>query len=127
MGIFRRSKTTKHPLAETGVWIVPLHVKAGVEQLPAPLIGAYVQVFCRGDNANVAAWAAIQAIESMGYSVPENPSTVHQMPAAQYEFYVSENWPELKMEFPDQAAFYERLAENRAVVGPFAGYDTANA
>lgn len=63
----------------------------------------------------------------MGYSVPENPTTVHQMPAAQYEVYVSENWPELKMEFPDQATFYERLAENRAVVGPFAGYGTSNA
>lgn len=127
MGLFRRSKTSAHPLAEVAVWIVRLHVKAGVEQLPSPLIGAYVHVFCRGDNATLAAWAAIQAIESMGYSVPENPTTVHQMPASQYETYVSNNWPELKTEFPEQADFYQRISDNRAVIGPFAGYDTATA
>ena len=124
MGLFRRSKASLHPLAGTAVWIVPLHIKAGAEQLPAPLIGAYVQVFCRGQDANLAAWAAIQAIETMGFSVHENPTTVHQMPAAQYQDYVSENWPELKASFPGQAEFYERMTENRAVISPFAGYDT---
>jgi hypothetical protein len=124
MGLFGRLKPAPHPLADTVVWSVPLHVKAGAEQLPSPLIGAYVQVFCRGDNATTAAWAAIQAIEAMGYSVPENPTTVSQMRAADYATVVSANWPELKGELPSQGEFYERIADHRIVLGPFGGYDT---
>ena len=124
MGIFGKSKATAHPLADTTVWLIPLHVKSGAEQLPPPLKGAYVQVFCRGDNATMAAWAAIQAIEAMGYSVPESPQKASQMRAADYGVVVSENWPELAGELPSQAEFYERIAENRAVLGPFGGYET---
>jgi hypothetical protein len=113
-----------HPLAETPVWIVPLHIRAGSEQLPAPLIGAYVQVFCRGDDPTTAAWAAIQAAEAMGYSVPESPETVNQMPAADHDAFVSSQWPEQRAALPSQAEFYESMAEYRTVFGPFGGYDT---
>ena len=126
MGLFGKSQATSHPLAETVVWAVPLHIKAGVEQLPPPLIGAYVKVFCRGDNPTTAAWAAIQAIEAMGYSVPESPKTVDRMFASDYEGLVSANWPELKDGLPNQAEFYDRIADNRAVLGPFAGYETSS-
>lgn len=124
MGIFSKSRAPSHPLADTVVWSVPLHVKPGAEQLPSPLIGAYVKVFCRGDTATMAAWAAIQAIEAMGYAVPESPTTVDQMRAGDYEALVSANWPELKDGLPSQAEFYQSIADNRAVLGPFAGYET---
>ena len=117
-------KETGHPLAEMPVWIVPLHVRAGAVQLPAPLIGAYVQVFCRGDDPTTAAWAAIQAVEAMGYSVPESPTSVNQMPAADYDTFVSSQWPEQRALMPTQAEFYESMAEYRTVFGPFGGYDT---
>jgi hypothetical protein len=123
MRLFRK-KESRHPLAEMPVWIVPLHVRAGAEQLPAPLIGAYVQVFCRGDDPTTAAWAAIQAVEAMGYSVPESPTSVDQMPAADYDTFVSSQWPGQRAAMPTQAKFYESMAEYRAVFGPFGGYDT---
>lgn len=123
MRLFGR-KEQQHPLAETPVWIVPLHVRAGLEQLPPPLIGAYVQVFCRADDPTTAAWAAIQAVVAMGYSVPENPKTVNQMPAADYDSFVSSQWPDQRAELPSQAEFYDRMAEYRSVFGPFGGYDT---
>jgi len=124
MSLFGKSRATVHPLAETVVWAVPLHVKGGAEQLPPPLVGAYVKVFCRGDSATMAAWAAIQAIEAMGYSVPESPKAVDKMRAADYEAFVSANWPELKDGLPSQIEFYDSIADNRAVLGPFAGYET---
>ncbi|WP_156351270.1 hypothetical protein [Sphingomonas sp. Leaf25] len=117
-------KERPHPLADMPVWIVPLDVRAGTEQLPTPLIGAYVQVFCRGDDPSTAAWAAIQAIEAMGYSVPEGPTTVNQMPAADYDMFVSSHWPEQRAAMPSQAEFYESMADYRTVFGPFGGYDT---
>jgi hypothetical protein len=120
---FFGKKEILHPLAEMPVWVVPLHVCAGAEQLPAPLIGAYVQVFCRGDDPTTAAWAAIQAVEGMGYSVPENPKTIKQMLAADYEAFVSSQWPEQRAAMPSQAEFYESMGEYRAVFGPFGGYD----
>lgn len=106
---------------------MPLHVKAGVEPLPAPFVGAYVSVFCRGENPAVAAWAAIQAIEAMGYSVPEAPTNVDQMKAADFRNLVSETWPEVAHEMPTQAEFYSRLSEHRAVLGPFGAYETPQA
>lgn len=124
MGLFGRSRSRSHPLADTIVWAVPLHIAGGVERLPPPLVGAHVKVFCRGDNATLAAWAAIQAIEAMGYSVPESPKSVDQMRAFDYEKIVAANWPELKNELPSQAEFYDSMAENRAVLGPIVGYET---
>ncbi|WP_156416520.1 MULTISPECIES: hypothetical protein [unclassified Sphingopyxis] len=124
MSIFRRSKPAPNPLAEEPIWLIPLHVKAGAEQLPSPFTGAYVQVFCRGETATTAAWAAIQAIEAMGYSVPENPTSANQCRAADYEAVVAANWPGLKGELPSQAEFYERIADHRVVLGPFGAYET---
>ena len=123
MGIFGKSRAVSHPLAETVVWAVPLHIESGAEPLPPPLIGAHVKVFCRGENATTAAWAAIQAIEAMGYAVPENPTAVDQLRAGDYEALVSANWPELKDGLPSQAEFYEGIADNRVILGPFAGYE----
>lgn len=116
-------KEKQHPLAETPVWIVPLHIRAGSVQLPPPLIGAYVQVFCRADDPTTAAWAAIQATEAMGYSVPENPKTVSQIPAAGYDAFVSSQWPDQRAALPSQAEFYDSMAEYRSVFGPFGGYE----
>jgi hypothetical protein len=126
LGIFGKARTSKHPLEDTLVWAVPLHIKEGREPLPPPLVGAYVKVFCRADSATLAAWAAIQAIEAMGFTVPESPSTVDQMRARDWEDFVSANWPELIDELPTQAEFYESMADNRAVLGPIAGYEASS-
>jgi hypothetical protein len=124
MRLFRK-KEAPHPLVNMPVWIVPLHVRAGTKQLPTPLIGAYVQIFCRGDDPTTAAWAAIQAVEAMGFSVPDNPSTVNQMPAADYDAFVSAQWPEQRSSMPSQAEFYESMGNHQAVFGPFGGYETS--
>jgi len=122
MRSFGKARRSLHPLADTVVWAVPIHAQPGVEQLPPPLTGAYVQVFCRGDDATMAAWAAMQAIEHMGYSIPQVPTTVNQMRAADYERFVADHWPDLADELPSQAEFYQAMAENRAIFGPFGGY-----
>jgi len=109
-------------MAKTPLWLVPLHVRGGVEPLPASFTGAYVRVFCTAPDANIAAWTAIQAIEAMGYSVPDNPTTVEMMPASDYEQFIAAQWPELVNELPTQSELYERLAENRVVLGPFGAY-----
>lgn len=127
MGLFRDQNAARRPLADVIVWQVPLHVRAGTSPLPAPLVGAYVQVFCRGENATTAAWAAIQAVEAMGFTVPDSPSSVNQLRAADYEHLVSANWPELRARMPTQDEFYKSLAEHRAIMGPFAGYKTPTA
>ncbi len=112
-----------HPLAESQLWLVPLHVRSGSEPIPAPMTGAYVTVFCGAPDATVAAWTAIQAIEAMGYSVPENPTEVQMMPASAYEQFVADQWPDLVSELPDQSELYERLSDSRLVIGPFAAYE----
>jgi hypothetical protein len=125
MGWFRRTSAEQHPLADTDVWIVPLHVKGGVEPLPPPFDGAYVSAFCRGDNPTLAAWAAIQAIEAMGYSVPESPTSADQIKAADFEKFVSQQWPEVLGELPTQAEFYNLMSESRVVLGPFGAYEAS--
>lgn len=60
----------------------------------------------------------------MGFSVPESPKTVNQMPASDYDTFVSSQWPEQRAAMPSQAEFYESMAEYRTVFGPFGGYDT---
>lgn len=86
------------------------------------MTGAYVKVFCTAPDATIAAWTAIQAIEAMGYSVPDNPNTVEMMPASDYEKFIAAQWPELLKELPTQSELYERIAESRVVLGPFAGF-----
>ncbi|MEQ6331834.1 hypothetical protein [Sphingobium sp. MK2] len=125
MGLFRRKKNTSHPLADLDVWIVPLHVKAGAEPLPDRFIGAFVSVLCRADDPNLAAWSAIQAIEAMGYSVPEIPNKVDHMKASDFANLVADQWPDLAHELPSQAEFYAQMAEHKAVLGPFAAYETS--
>ncbi|MFX4085030.1 hypothetical protein ACKU27_07990 [Sphingobium yanoikuyae] len=125
MGLFRRKKNTPHPLADLDVWIVPLHVKAGAEALPDRFIGAFVSVICRAENPNLAVWSAIQAIEAMGYSVPESPTKVDHMKASDFANLVADNWAGLAHELPSQSEFYARMAEHRAVLGPFAAYEAS--
>jgi len=120
---FGKAKRPAHLLAEAIIWAVPIHVRPGTEQLPPPLTGAYVQVFCRGDDATMAVWAAMQAVEHMGYSIPEIPTTANRLRASDYGQFIANSWPDLVDKLPDQAELYEAIAENRAVFGPFGGYE----
>jgi hypothetical protein len=122
MSWFRR-KAAAHPMANVPLYAVNLGITAGAEPLPNNFRGAYVTVFCTATEPTLAAWMAIQAIEAMGYSVPENPKQVDMMPAADWEKFVSGQWPEFKNELPTQDEIYLKLADNRVVFGPFAGYD----
>lgn len=56
----------------------------------------------------------------MGYSVPDNPQSVGLMKAGEWEKLASEQWPGLEIASQDEV--YERLAENRVILGPFGGF-----
>jgi hypothetical protein len=107
-------------MADANLYAVGLLVRPGAEKLPEPLTGAYVSVFCGGDDPTMAAWAAIQAIEAMGFSVPESPTKVDVMRAAQWAQFAEAQWPGINVATQDEV--YERLSQHRAIIGPFGGF-----
>ena len=123
MSWFRRPRSSAHPAAEAPLFAIGLNVKAGTEPLPDSAAGAYVTVFCSAPDATTAAWTCIQAVEAMGYSVPDNPQKADMMQAGDWEAFVNGQWPELVSQLPTQSEVYERLAEHRVIFGPFAAYE----
>lgn len=102
---------------------IRLKIRAGTEQLPAPLIGAYVTAFSIAADPQEAVVKGVRAVQAMGYDFEDVLPEGLSMPLTDCASYVSHSWPDYEAEFPTQRDIAAQLADNGVVFSPFAGFE----
>jgi hypothetical protein len=100
-----------------------MKVRAGSQQLPAPLIGAYVMAFSISADPREAVVNSVQALRAMGYEFDDILPEGLSMPVHDWGKYVAQAWPEFSEHFPSQPEIAARLANGAVVFSPFSGFD----
>ncbi len=103
---------------------IRLKVRAGTEQLPSPLIGAYVTAFSIASEPREAVIKSCRALAAMGYDFEEVLPEGLSLPVSEWGAYVMQAWPDFSADFPSQEQIADRLANDGVVFSPFAGWDT---
>jgi hypothetical protein len=104
---------------------ITLHVGRGTStEMPANLIGAYVPVFVGADGHEAAAFKAVAAVRSHGYSfIDIADGQIHELDPYRWDAFVMEAWADFVTEFPTQSNVIESLRTNFVFIGPYASYE----
>jgi len=107
----------------TPIYLFTLEVRSGQTEIPPPMVGAWVVAYALGDGPTNAAENAVNELRAMGYVVTDMKPTGGQLIAGDWDQHVSERWPEFAGRFPKQVDVLSVLAREKAIFGPFAGFE----
>ncbi len=102
------------------VFLATFKVERGADSImPDGAEAAYVTCFAGGQDYRHALRECAEALSNDGLIVAQVLEPVQAMDVSQWQSVVSENWPDLAAELPDQTAFEAVIAAGSVQYGPF--------
>jgi hypothetical protein len=106
------------------IYLAGLKVLRGVNQdMPEELTGAIAPCFVAAPDYEAAVRSGVAKLSEMGFEFVDVVGDVSEVPAEDWDDYVSQAWPEFAATLPRQADLGGILDAGGVFFGPFAGFD----